>query len=128
MVIDTSALVAVVLDEPESISLIEQMAVADRLRLSAVSLFEASTVLLSRAGQSRVDLLEELLDRFSVEIVPVDRAMALGAFEAFRVYGRGRHPAGLNFGDCFPYALAKHGGERLLFKGNDFSRTDLKLA
>ncbi len=91
MVRDTSALVAIVLEEAESIRFIEQMTGEDRLRLSAVSLLEASTVLLSRAGQSRVDLLEELLERYAVESVAVDRAIAMRAFEAFRIYGRGRH-------------------------------------
>ncbi len=85
-------------------------------------------VLLSRGGQLKVEAFDALLLAYDVEVLPVDRAQALIARDAFARFGKGRDPAGLNFGDCFSYALAWQTGEPLLFKGNDFSQTDLAQA
>jgi len=128
MVIDSSAFVSIVLLEDDAEVLLGKMVLADVLKTSAASLMEASMVLLSRGGQGKVDALDALLLEFQVEIVPVDRAQTLIARDSFVRYGKGRDPAGLNFGDCFSYALAKQTGEALLFKGNDFSQTDLAQA
>lgn len=125
MVLDTSALLAILFDEPERRSFTEAIEVAERRLLSAASLVEASMILESRHGAEGVRALDRLLSAAGIVIVPVDAAQAYGAREAFRAYGKGRHAAGLNFGDCFAYALAKASGEALLFKGDDFSQTDL---
>ena len=82
-------------------------------------------ILESRHGAEGVRALDRLLSTAAVDIVPVDSTQAYGARDAFRIYGKGRHAAGLNFGDCYAYALAKTLGEQLLFKGNDFSQTDV---
>ena len=125
MVLDTSALLAILLDEPERRSFTEAIESAERRCLSAANLVEASMILESRHGADGVRALDRLLSTAGVEVVPVDSAQAYAAREAFRAYGKGRHAAGLNFGDCFAYALAKTSGDALLFKGDDFRRTDL---
>jgi ribonuclease VapC len=125
MVVDASALVAVVLLEEETGELLVKLAQAPTVKVSAVTLVEASVVLLARGGQIQVDVLDALIARVRARIVPVDESQSLIARAAFDRYGKGRHEAGLNFGDCFTYALAKHYGEPVLFKGNDFSKTDL---
>lgn len=81
-------------------------------------------MLMRRRTLGTTDALDNLIGSLRVETVPVDRQQALIAREAFRRYGKGRHPAGLNFGDCFSYALAKQTGEPLLYKGNNFNQTD----
>ncbi|HEY6456694.1 MAG TPA: type II toxin-antitoxin system VapC family toxin [Steroidobacteraceae bacterium] len=116
MVLDTSAVLAILFDEPE------------RRLFSAASFVETSMILESRHGAEGVRALDRLLAAATVEIVAVDLAQAQAAREAFRQYGKGRHPAALSFGDCFPYALAKCRAEPLLFKGVDFSRTDVLSA
>ena len=128
MVIDTSALVAILLNEPERRAFNELIEDADSLVLSAASLIETSIVLEARHGAEAVRSLDLLLAKAGVVIEPVDTDQASVARQAFRQFGRGRHPAGLNFGDCFSYALAQVRGEALLFKGNDFSRTDIRVA
>jgi ribonuclease VapC len=128
MIVDSSALVAVVLEEPHAVPFLVRMRQATTLSVSAVTLAEASMVLLSRGGQVKVDILDALLERLEVKVVPVDRTQSLLAREAFDRYGKGRATAGLNLGDCFAYALAKHYAEPLLFQGNDFIHTDLVLA
>jgi ribonuclease VapC len=125
MVVDASALVAVVLLEEETGEFLVKLAQAPTVKVSAVTLVEASVVLLARGGQIQVDVLDALIARVRARIVPVDESQSLIARAAFDRYGKGRHEAGLNFGDCFTYALAKHYGEPVLFKGNDFSKTDL---
>ncbi len=128
MVLDSSAILAILLDEPERPSfaqLIEQ----DATRLvSAATLVEVSIVIESRKGEPGRRLLERFLELTAAEIVPVTAAQAGRACDAFRRWGKGRHPAGLNFGDVFAYALAEVAGEPLLFKGNDFARTDITSA
>lgn len=128
MIIDSSALVAIILKEPDAIGCMTKLSKASSLSMSAVTLTETSMVLLSRGGQIKLDLLDAYLAQIDAEVVPVDRVQALIAREAFERYGKGRHKAQLNLGDCFVYALAKYFGEPLLFLGNDFSQTDLLSA
>jgi ribonuclease VapC len=128
MVIDTSAIVAILEDEPEREHFVRLLA-ADEIRLlSAVSRVECTCVIEGRkrdAGRVQLDLF---LREAAIEIAPVTADQAGIACEAFRRFGRGRHPAGLNIGDAFSYALAKATGEALLFKGEDFARTDIARA
>ena len=126
MVLDTSALLAILFDEPERRAFTESIEAADRRLLSAGNFVETSMILESRHGAEGVRALDRLLAAATVEIVPVDSAQAIEAREAFRQFGKGRHLAGLNFGDCFAYALAKTTGEPLLFKGNNFTQTGLR--
>jgi ribonuclease VapC len=127
MVIDTSAILAILLGEAEGRAFtrfIENDAV--RL-LSAASRIEASLVIESRKGNAgRIDL-DRFIDVGAIEIVAVTAEQAEAACDAFRRYGKGRHPANLNFGDVFVYSLAKTTGEPLLFKGSDFIKTDLSF-
>ncbi|MCW5774753.1 MAG: type II toxin-antitoxin system VapC family toxin [Rhodospirillaceae bacterium] len=128
MVIDSSALLAIAFGEPERRSFHERIA-ADPIRLiSAISRVETIIVLLQRHGERGVLEMDLLLARATVETVAVDVEQTRAAIDAFRRFGRGRHPAGLNFGDCFAYALAATTGEPLLFKGDDFARTDIAAA
>jgi ribonuclease VapC len=124
MVIDSSALLAILQDEPERRALAEAIEGADRRCLSVVNLVEAAVVLEARRGPAAARLLDMLVERAGIEVMPVDAEQGRLARQAYARYGRGRHPAGLNFGDCFAYALAAALGESLLFKGGDFSRTD----
>ena len=126
MVIDSSALIAILLDEPER-SIFRARIDADEIRLaSTATLLEASMVVLARFGDDGATELEKLLRIAEVEAAPFTPAQLVIAIEAFRRFGKGRHPAGLNFGDCFSYALAAATGEPLLFKGDDFSQTDIR--
>jgi ribonuclease VapC len=125
MVLDTSALLAILFNEPERRAFTESIEAAERRLLSAANFVETSMILESRHGAEGVRSLDRLLAAANVEIVAVDAAQAIAAREAFRQFGKGRNAAGLNFGDCFAYALAKCRTEPLLFKGNDFSQTDL---
>jgi ribonuclease VapC len=125
MVVDTSAVVACLLNEPERPLFVEKIG-ADPVRLiSTVGFVESSLVILSRRGADALADLAEFLDRAEIGLVGVDGRQAALAVEAFRRFGKGRHPAALNLGDCFAYALAKTTGEPLLFKGGDFARTDI---
>lgn len=125
MVIDTSALVAVLRDEPERRAFNRVIEAADTRTLSVASFLEASMVIESRHGPEGVRDLDLFIAKAGIELVAVDADQAYVARTAFRTYGKGRHPAGLNFGDCFAYALAKTSGEPLLFKGVDFPLTDV---
>ena len=128
MVIDTSALVAILCDEPEAPAF-EAAIDADPVRLlSAASLVEASIVLETRYGDAGGRELDTLVHKARFGVVPVSAEHAELARIAYRQFGRGRHPAGLNYGDCFSYALSIATGEPLLFKGDDFSRTDVQVA
>jgi ribonuclease VapC len=98
---------------------------AKRLLVGAPTLLEAALVLAHREGETQVLLLEELLRRLRVEIVPFDAEHYREALSAFRRYGKGRHPASLNFGDCLSYAVAKVAGLPLAYVGDDFAQTDL---
>lgn len=128
MVIDTSAILAILLNEPEAPDF-ERRIAADPVRLiSAATLVEATIVIEARLGDAGGRELDLWFHRLDIETVPVDAEQAEMARRAWRRFGKGRHPAGLNYGDCFAYALAATRGEPLLFKGDDFSRTDLAAA
>lgn len=125
MVIDTSAIIAVLLNEPEA-ARISQAILDDPKRLmSAFSLLECSLVIEGRKGEPGGRELDLLLHRLQVEIVSMSVDQAQIARQAWRSFGKGRHPAALNIGDCCSYALAKYACEPLLFKGNDFSHSDI---
>ena len=128
MVVDTSALIAVLLAEPERDRFIDLLAGADDPLISAATLVETSIVMLARIGEDGVADLDELLATAAVRPVAVDSTQAHLARDAFSRFGKGRAPAGLNFGDCFAYALAKATGRPLLFKGSDFAVTDVTPA
>lgn len=126
MVIDTSAIVAIAQNEPEAPTF-EQRIADDPVRfISAATLLEAAMVLETRFGEPGGAELDLWLAKANVEIVAVEAEHADQARRAWRRYGKGRHPAGLNYGDCFSYALAKLTDEPLLFKGNDFAQTDIR--
>lgn len=125
MVIDTSALLAILQDEPERRAFNEAIEAADARALSTATFVESSIVIEARYGAEGVRDLDLFIERAAIELVPVDAAQARIACRAFSRFGKGRHRAGLNFGDCFAYALAVARGEPLLFKGDDFLHTDL---
>lgn len=127
MVLDTSALLVLLLNEGDAPAF--RLAIeADPVRLlSAASLVEASIVIEARVGEAGGRELDLLLQKASIEVVAVDAEQADIARHAFRSFGRGRHAAGLNYGDCFSYALAQVAGEPLLFKGDDFRQTDVMV-
>ena len=127
MVIDTSAIAAILFDEPDAAALEGKIA-DDPVRLmSAATFLEATIVIEARLGDPGGREFDLWLHRAEVEIFPVDAEQADIARRAWRRYGRGRHPAGLNYGDCFSYALAATHDEPLLFKGDDFTKTDVKV-
>ena len=125
MVIDTSALLALLLNEPDALRIAQAIEAASIRLVSAATFLETSIIIESKKGEAGGRELELLLYRASIEVAPVDQDQAEIARQAWRRYGKGRHPAGLNYGDCFAYALAKTTGEPLLFKGADFGRTDV---
>jgi ribonuclease VapC len=129
IVVDSSALVAILRREPEADRFMRIMAEAAGCLLSSVNLLETSMVLAGRTGDATAWAdLDELIARAGIEIVPQDAAQASTAREAFLRYGKSRHAAGLNFGDCAAFALAKQQDLPLLFKGDDFCRTELRTA
>ena len=128
MVIDTSALVAILQDEPERRRFNEAIEAAAQRRISTATLVEISIVMEARYGADGVRDLDLFLAEASIEPIAVDAKQAQTAREAFRRFGKGRHPAGLNYGDCFSYALSRVLDEPLLFKGQDFPQTDVDAA
>lgn len=126
MVIDTSAVAAILFDEPDAAALEAKIA-DDPVRLmSAATFLEATIVVEARLGDAGGREFDLWLHRAEVEILAVDAEQADLARRAWRRFGRGRHAAGLNYGDCFSYALAAARDEPLLFKGDDFAKTDVK--
>lgn len=125
MIVDTSVLVAILRREPEADRLIEQLADADRRSISAGSWVELGAVTSKDGGETFPHLLGRTLIQLRITIEPVTAEQAQIGHEAYRRFGKGHHHAKLNFGDCFAYALAKATGEPLLFKGHDFSHTDI---
>lgn len=125
--VDSSALVSVVLGEPEAEGFLAALQTQPAV-LSAVNLVEASIVVESRQGLDAARDLTLLVDGTIDEVVPVDAELSAVAVEAWRRLGKGRHPAGLNFGDCFAYAVARSRELPLLFKGDDFAQTDIAAA
>lgn len=128
MVIDTSALVAIFLGEPEADRFDEAIGGAQIRLLPATCLLEARMVLVARRDDRSINDLDLWLLKAGVEVMPIDADLVDFATQAWLAFGKGRHPAALNFADCISYALAKRSGEPLLFKGEDFSQTDLKAA
>jgi ribonuclease VapC len=125
MIVDTSALIAILRKEKGYQSFIDALLKTDRVRISAATLLECRMVANRDNGLAE---LAELLATLDAEIIAVDQAQGDLAFQGFLRYGKGQHPAGLNFGDCFSYALAKAYDEPLLFRGEDFPRTDIDAA
>jgi ribonuclease VapC len=127
MVIDTSALLAIFLAEPERNSFLELILQTETRLLSAANALETGIVLEAQRGEAAGREFDLFVVRAGLQIAPVDAEQVEFARIAWRKYGKGRHPAALNFGDCFAYALAKSAGEALLAKGTDFSRTDIEV-
>lgn len=125
-VVDTSAILAVLFDEVDRGAL-ERQLLEGPCAMSAATRVELGIVIEAKKGPAGTLLLEELLARLAIDIVEVDAGLAEDAIVAWRRFGKGRHPAGLNFGDTFAYALAQRLGQPLLFVGTDFSRTDVAL-
>ena len=132
MTLDSSALLAVLFSEPGYLSLVDQMLEAEVLRVGVPTLVETSLVFESRRGRlsrsartKRHDDVQELVNELGVTVVPFGESEWHRAVEAFERYGRGRHKAGLNFGDCLAYAAAAVAGDSLLYVGDDFKHTDL---
>ena len=129
MVIDTSALVAILGDEPERRAFNERIETANSTYISAASLLETRIVLFARSGENAVLALDAFILKSGMSVVEVSPRIGDIAFEAYRRFGKGTgHSAALNYGDCFSYALAKHLDLPLLFKGTDFSATDIRSA
>jgi ribonuclease VapC len=127
MVIDSSAIAAIFFAEPERDGFLAQIEQAESRLISAVTVVEVGIVLETRLGDTGARELDLFLQAFHLEIVPVDAKLSEAARSAWRQFGKGRHPAALNLGDCFAYALAHVTGEPLLAKGGDFSRTNIPL-
>ena len=128
MVVDTSAALAVLHEEPGWERYVARLEEAETAVIAAPTLVEAGMVVEARRGAGGRRLLEGLMRLYQVRVVAFDVEHALLALEGFRPFGKGRHPAGLNLGDCFAYALARQREEPLLFKGDDFARTDVEPA
>ena len=129
MVVDTSALIAIMGDEPERRRFNQLIEAAPATYVSAASLLEARIVLYARSGDSAILALDAFLLKSGMIVTEVSPRIAEVAFDAYRRYGKGAgHRAGLNYGDCFAYALARHLGLPLLFKGDDFPHTDIRSA
>jgi ribonuclease VapC len=128
MVIDPSAILAILQNESERPTFIAAIAAAEQPLLSAASLVELSIVVEARFGADGQNDLDLFLATANIEIVPLNADQAQIARSAFRRFGKGRHPAGLNLGDCYSYALAQICAAPLLFKGNDFGLTDVQAA
>ena len=129
MITDSSAIIAIIAGESEAVDFAELINDADRVAMSAATFVEAGVVVDALGGPTLTRLFDDFLDAARVTIEPVTPEQAVVARQAYRDYGRGSgHPARLNFGDCFSYALAKARGEALLFKGNDFTATDVQQA
>ena len=128
MIVDSSAVVAILFHEPDARRYAAALQAASRRRLSVANALEASIVAEGRGGAAAGDDLDRFFQRFAFELVPVTAEQLAAARRAWRRFGRGNHPAALNFGDCFAYALAETTGEPLLFKGGDFALTDVEAA
>lgn len=135
MTLDSSALLAVLFSEAGYLALVDKMLEAEVLRIGAPTLVETSLVFESRLGRrahsadaKRYDAVQELVKELAITVAPFSEAEWHRAVEAFARYGRGRHRAGLNFGDCLAYATASVAGDSLLFVGDDFSHTDAQRA
>jgi ribonuclease VapC len=128
VIVDTSALIAITFREPGHLGIITKLAAASAAGIGTPTLAEAGVVLAARLRRDPRDLLVRLLDEFSIEEVPFGDVHWKEAVDAYQRFGRGRHKAQLNFGDCLTYAIARLANEPLLFTGNDFTQTDLEVA
>ena len=126
MIVDTSALVAILKHEPEEAMFLDRLLAEPGVKLSAASYFEFGMVVDGWRNEAASHAVDLLLDRIEAEVRPVTADTAREAREAYRRFGKRNHHAQLNFGDCFAYALARETGEPLLFKGDDFARTDVE--
>ena len=128
MIVDSSAVLAIALDEPEASRLASAIIEAPTRHISSVNWLETMMVIESRAGSLAADDVLLILAQLAVEALPFDEEQMHQAHEAWRRYGKGRHPAGCTLGDCCAYAASKAEGRPLLFKGNDFEKTDVEKA
>jgi ribonuclease VapC len=128
MIVDTSALMAILLDEGDGEDFAMRILRADARAMATPTLVETMIVAISRFGPGGRDRVNELIEALGIEVVPFDPDHARLAADASLAFGKGRHPAALNFGDCCAHALAKATGRPLLFKGDDFARTDIPSA
>lgn len=126
--VDSSALIAIYFDEPERAPFTTAIVMADGAAIGAPNFVEASMVVEARNGERGCRELDGIISNLGLDVVPFDASHIEAARDAFRRYGKGRHRAGLNFGDCCAYALAKALDAPLLFKGDDFALTDIKRA
>lgn len=128
MILDSSAIIAILRDEPDADVLSAAIESSEVRRVSVATYVESAIVIDSNRSVLLSNLLDSFLGRSLISIEPITVEQARLAREAYRDFGKGRHRAGLNLGDCFAYALAKEKGEPLLFKGNDFRKTDVEVA
>jgi len=128
LIVDTSALLAVLYREPDATLYEQLIATTPDCRMSVANALEASIVLEARGGAEAGSELDAFLDSASIQLAPVTVEQFSAARQAWRRFGKGNHPAALNFGDCIAYALAATTGDALLYKGNDFARTDITTA
>ena len=126
MIVDTSVLIAIIFDEPERQRFLNALLSADELALSSASYVEAGLRLDAQLGRHDARL-DELIETTEMHVIPISWSVARRARRAARIYGKGQHPAQLNFGDLLVYALAMERNEPLLFKGDDFNRTDVRI-
>ena len=128
MILDSSAIIAIVFQEPGYEELLSRMESAPTTAAGAPTLAETGIVLSARLGEVAAGLLERFIDELEIQEIPFGELHWREAVEAYRRFGKGRHPASLNFGDCMTYAVANLTGEPLLFVGSDFSKTDVQVA
>ncbi|MCC6990224.1 MAG: type II toxin-antitoxin system VapC family toxin [Acidobacteria bacterium] len=128
MTVDSSALIAVLFSEPGYLDLVDTMLQADAVRVGAPTLVETGMVLAGRRGTPSGRELDDLVRELGITVVPFGEAEWQAALQAYARFGRGRHKAALNFGDCLAYATAAVAGDTLLFVGDDFPRTDIPVA
>jgi ribonuclease VapC len=128
MILDTSAVIAVLLKEPGFELVFQKLAAAETIGIGAPTLAESGIVLRARLGIDPSGILGRFLQKFEIVTVPFGEDHWREAVEAYGIFGRGQHAASLNFGDCLTYAVAKLAGQPLLFIGRDFSKTDLEIA
>lgn len=129
MIVDSSAMISLLREEPET-AWIEPIMHAHfgTLKMSVANYLESAIVIDGNGDAELSQRLDRVVDHFQIELVPVSRYQVALARDAYAAFGKGNHPARLNFGDCFAYALAKESGEPLLFKGADFAQTDIEPA
>lgn len=125
MILDTSAVIAILLEEPEAPRFADIVGEAESCAISAATFAEVSIIVETRKGDAGIRLWDSFFREAGIVVEAITEEHARTASQAWSRFGKGRHPAALNFGDCFSYALAKVADEPLLFKGNDFSQTDI---